>query len=108
VHEGACWRSSGLHPQAFRISWEHYTLERGSFSREEVWGRGDSSARRRHQKGHRICVNSLLSTKYDDVGNVLCQGESKNERHPFLRKPVCFESSTKCSHKHLPNFMHSQ
>src|SRR5690606_26698392 len=65
---------------------------------------GDSSARRRHQKGHRICVNSLLSTKYDDVGNVLCQGESKNERHPFLRKPVCFESSTKCSHKHLPNF----
>lgn len=69
-------------------------------------GKGDSSARRRHQKGHRICVNSLLSTKYDDVGNVLCQGESKNERHPFLRKPVCFESSTKCSHKHLPNFMH--
>src|SRR5690606_35516150 len=85
VHEGVGWRSSGLHPQAFRTSWEHYTLECGSLSREEVWGRGDSSARRRHQKGHRICVNSLLSTKYDDVGNVLCQGESKNERHPFLR-----------------------
>src|SRR5690606_19157028 len=40
VRTGACWRSSGLHPQAFRTSWEHYTLERGSFSREEVWGRG--------------------------------------------------------------------